>query len=65
MNLHRVALFLVLGIGAAALAYNAVSILHGDTGLTALAPWMVQYAGGRHLGAAHAGGMPRQRPIYR
>jgi hypothetical protein len=36
MNLHRLALMAVLGISAIALAYNAVSILHGDAGLTGL-----------------------------
>lgn len=36
MNLHRLALLMVLSLGAAALAYNAVSILQGESGLTGL-----------------------------
>jgi hypothetical protein len=36
MNPHKVLLLTVLGLGAAALAYNAYSILRGETGLTGL-----------------------------
>lgn len=36
MDIHRIALILVLAVGAAALIYNAVSIVNGEGGLAAL-----------------------------
>lgn len=36
MNMHKLALFAVLAVGAAALIYNAVSIINGDGGLAGL-----------------------------
>jgi hypothetical protein len=37
-NVHRLTLYLALGLAAAALVYNAVSVLNGDPGLLGLTP---------------------------
>lgn len=36
MNMHKFALLAVLAVGAAALIYNAVSIINGEGGLAGL-----------------------------
>ena len=36
VNIHKLALFTALAVGAAALVYNAVSIINGDGGLAGL-----------------------------
>jgi hypothetical protein len=36
VNMHKLALFAVLAVGAAALIYNAVSIINGEGGLAGL-----------------------------
>jgi len=36
VDLHKLALFAVLAVGAAALIYNAVSIINGEGGLAGL-----------------------------
>jgi hypothetical protein len=36
VDMHKLALFAVLAVGAAALIYNAVSIINGEGGLAGL-----------------------------